>query len=54
MEKTFISVSNTPPPLRAAQYGRMFTEHQQYSFENRLDVICKYAAAHQMEVVREY
>jgi DNA invertase Pin-like site-specific DNA recombinase len=43
-----------PLPLRAAQYGRMSTEHQQYSPENQLEVIRKYAAAHQMEIVREY
>jgi predicted site-specific integrase-resolvase len=46
--------SNTPVVLRAAQYVRMSTEHQQYSPENQLEVIRQYAAAHQMEIVREY
>ncbi len=32
----------------------MSTEHQQYSPENQLDVVGKYAASHQMEIVREY
>jgi DNA invertase Pin-like site-specific DNA recombinase len=32
----------------------MSTEHQQYSPENQMDVILKYAGARQMEVVREY
>ena len=46
--------SNTHLPLRAAQYVRMSTEHQQYSPESQLEVIRQYAAAHQMEIVREY
>ena len=54
MEKPSTAASNTPLPLRAAQYVRMSTEHQQNSPENQLEVIRKYAAAHQMEVVREY
>lgn len=32
----------------------MSTEHQQYSPENQLDVICQYAADRNMEVVRVY
>jgi DNA invertase Pin-like site-specific DNA recombinase len=40
--------------LRAAQYVRMSTEHQQYSTENQAAVIAKYAAAHGMEIVRSY
>ena len=28
-----------PKPIRAAQYVRMSTEHQQYSTENQADVI---------------
>jgi len=54
MEKPSTALTNTPLPLRAAQYVRMSTEHQQYSPENQLEVICQYAAAHQMEIVREY
>jgi DNA invertase Pin-like site-specific DNA recombinase len=49
MEKQSTSVSNTFLSLRAAQYVRMSTEHQQYSLESLLEVIRKYAAAHQME-----
>jgi len=30
----------------------MSTEHQQYSSENRLDIIRQYAAAHNMEIVQ--
>jgi DNA invertase Pin-like site-specific DNA recombinase len=33
---------------------RVPTEHQQYSPENQLDVIRKYAATHQMEIVCVY
>lgn len=41
-------------PVRAAQYVRMSTEHQQYSPENQCDVITRYAANHGMEIVRTY
>jgi DNA invertase Pin-like site-specific DNA recombinase len=54
MERPSTASTNTPVPLRAAQYVRMSTEHQQYSPENQLDVIRQYAVAHQMEIVREY
>ena len=54
MEKLSIATTNTPLPVRAAQYVRMSTEHQQYSPENQLEVIRQYAASHQMEIVREY
>jgi DNA invertase Pin-like site-specific DNA recombinase len=56
MEKPSIATANTPLPLplRAAQYARMSTEHQQYSPENQLEVVRAYAASHQMEIVREY
>ena len=54
MEKSSIATTNTPLPLRAAQYVRMSTEHQQYSPENQLEVVREYAASHQMEIVREY
>ena len=40
-------------PSRAAQYVRMSTEHQQYSPENQLDIVRQYAAAHNMEIVKE-
>jgi DNA invertase Pin-like site-specific DNA recombinase len=40
--------------VRAAQYVRMSTEHQQYSPENQLEVVRQYAASHNMEIVQEY
>jgi len=56
MEKPSVATTNTPLPrsLRAAQYERMPTEHQQYSPENQIEVVRAYAASHQMEIVREY
>jgi DNA invertase Pin-like site-specific DNA recombinase len=41
-------------PIRAAQYVRMSTEHQQYSTENQSDVIRDYAAKRGYEIVRTY
>src|SRR5579872_5492186 len=41
-------------PVRAAQYVRMSTEHQQYSTENQSDVIREYAARRGFEIVRTY
>ena len=41
-------------PVRAAQYVRMSTEHQQYSTENQAEVIARYAAEHGMEIVATY
>ncbi len=43
-----------PPMLRAAQYVRMSTEHQQYSTENQSDKIREYAARRGIEIVRTY
>ena len=40
--------------IRAAQYVRMSTEHQQYSTENQADVIRDYAEKHDMEIVRTF
>ena len=37
-------------PIRAAQYVRMSTEHQQYSTENQSDAIARYAEQHGMTV----
>jgi DNA invertase Pin-like site-specific DNA recombinase len=42
------------PPLRAAQYVRMSTEHQRYSTENQADAIARYAQRHGLEIVRTY
>lgn len=44
-----------PPPLvRAAQYVRMSTEHQQYSTDNQALAIQRYAEAHGYEIVHTY
>ena len=43
-----------PTLIRAAQYVRMSTEHQQYSTENQADVIREYAAKRGYEIVRTY
>lgn len=42
------------PPVRAAQYVRMSTEHQKYSTENQADIIAQYAARRGFEIVRTY
>ncbi len=41
-------------PSRATRYVRKSTEHQQYSPENQLEIIHRYAAAHNMEIVQGY
>ena len=45
---------NNSAPIRAAQYVRMSTEHQQYSTENQRDMIKEYADANGMAIVRTY
>lgn len=40
--------------MRAAEYVRMSTEHQQYSTENQRDRIRDYAARRDLEIVRTY
>ena len=40
--------------IRAAEYVRMSTEHQQYSTENQSQVIRKYAEDRRMQVVRTF
>ena len=42
------------PRIRAAEYVRMSTEHQQYSTENQADAIRQYAARRGIEIVRTY
>ena len=42
------------PRIRAAEYIRMSTEHQQYSTENQADLIRSYAEARGYEIVRTY
>jgi len=39
---------------RAAVYVRMSTEHQQYSTNNQMDVICEYAKKLEFTIVKEY
>lgn len=41
-------------PLRAAQYVRMSTDHQQYSTANQMDVISAYARDRNITIVRSY
>ncbi|HVW29255.1 MAG TPA: recombinase family protein [Polyangiaceae bacterium] len=41
-------------PIRAAQYVRMSTEHQQYSTENQSDVLLEYAKKRGLEIVRTF
>lgn len=40
--------------LKAAQYVRMSTEHQQYSTENQRDKIAEYAARRNIQIVKTY
>jgi DNA invertase Pin-like site-specific DNA recombinase len=40
--------------MRAAQYVRMSTEHQQYSIENQIAAIRQYADSHGFEVAQTY
>ena len=40
--------------IRAAQYVRMSTEHQQYSTENQAEAIRRYADQRSIEIVRTY
>ena len=40
--------------MRAAQYVRMSTEHQQFSIENQREVIAEYAKSHDFEIVHTY
>src|SRR5881409_2173222 len=42
------------PQIRAAEYVRMSTEHQQYSTENQRDAIRDYAVRRGMVVTRSY
>ncbi len=47
-------LTDEPRNVRAAQYVRMSTEHQQYSTENQADAIRKYATEREIEIVRTY
>lgn len=45
---------DAPILLRAVEYVRMSTEHQQYSTENQSDKIREYAARRGIEIIRTY
>ena len=47
-------INPQPESLRAAQYVRMSTEHQQYSTNNQADKILEYAQRRNIEIVRTY
>ncbi|SCW76387.1 Site-specific DNA recombinase [Sphingobium faniae] len=42
------------PPIRAAEYVRMSTDHQKYSIENQHDAIRSYAERRNMQIVGTY
>lgn len=56
MQQVEASEAGVAPPtlLRAVEYVRMSTEHQQYSTENQADKIREYAARRGIEIVRTY
>lgn len=39
---------------KVVAYLRMSTEHQQFSIDNQVDYITKYALDHKMEIIRTY
>ena len=45
---------SVPPRIRAAEYVRMSTEHQQYSTDNQSTAIQRYAEQRGYEIVRTY
>jgi DNA invertase Pin-like site-specific DNA recombinase len=47
-------VTAKPSNIRAAEYVRMSTEHQQYSTQNQNDKIREYAAQRGIEIVKTY
>lgn len=56
MQQSEAGEAGVAPPtlLRAVEYVRMSTEHQQYSTENQSDKIREYAARRGIEIVRTY
>lgn len=46
------TVVTLAPSIRAAEYVRMSTEHQQYSTENQRNRIREYAVRRGLEIVR--
>ncbi|GAB2871855.1 recombinase family protein [Paraburkholderia jirisanensis] len=53
-DQTDEAATTPAPSIRAAEYVRMSTEHQQYSTENQRDRIREYAARRGLEIVRTY
>jgi DNA invertase Pin-like site-specific DNA recombinase len=51
---TITPLTTAAPRVRAAQYVRMSTEHQQYSTSNQQDAIAEYAQRRGFEVVRTF
>ena len=49
-----VESQQTTRPLRAAEYVRMSTEHQQYSTENQQEMIRGFAESRGMQVVRTF
>lgn len=49
-----VGLPTQPQRLRAAEYVRMSTEHQQYSTQNQNDKIREYADRRGLEIVRTY
>jgi DNA invertase Pin-like site-specific DNA recombinase len=54
MNETKQSPTPSPTSIRAAQYVRMSTEHQQYSTANQEDMIKEYAQRRGFEIIRTY
>lgn len=52
--ETFNGDLSVSQPVRAAEYVRMSTDHQQYSTENQSEAIREYAWARGIEIVRTY
>src|SRR4051794_35123845 len=53
-ESTEQASASVPPKLKAAEYVRMSTEHQQYSTRNQNDKIREYANQRGFEIVKTY
>lgn len=53
-EKSMHEFPDPPITMRAAEYVRMSTEHQQYSTENQGDKIREYASKRGIQIVRTY
>ena len=53
-EESIDDATDQPSNVKAAEYVRMSTEHQQYSTENQADKIREYAARRNIAIVRTY